>query len=65
MNSEKTELCIFHRNDVKKVKIILDNVEIASKQTIKILGVTFDSKLNWSPHVNLAIQRCKKNTPSN
>ena len=30
------------------------------KGEIKVLGVTFDSKLNWHAHINIIIQKCKK-----
>ena len=39
--------------------IFLGN-KIESKSSIKILGVTFDSKLNWQTHVNQTILKCKK-----
>ena len=60
VNEDKTEFCIFHRNDVQQTSIKIFNNEVFSKSTIKILGVTFDSKLNWSHHVNLTVQKCKK-----
>ena len=61
VNEDKTEFCIFHRNDLQQTNIKIFDSIISSKPTIKILGVTFDSKLNWSHHINLTIQKCKKN----
>ena len=60
VNSKKTEFCIFNRNDVatKTIKLLDENVE--SKKEIRILGVTFDTKLSWSSHINLMILKCKK-----
>lgn len=60
VNSDKTEFCIFHRNDISTKTIDILGNKISSKNTIKILGVTFDSKLNWSTHVNESILKSKK-----
>ena len=60
VNSDKTELCIFHNNDVKKQKITIDTETITSKTFINVLGVTFDSKLNWQIHVDNTIKKCNK-----
>ena len=51
VNESKTELCHFHRNDTPPVEISVNNTIIKSKDTMNVLGVTFDSKLNWSKHV--------------
>ena len=60
VNANKTEFCVFHRNDIQPKMIILDNEQIQSKTTIKVLGVLLDSKLNWFPHVTETIIKCKK-----
>ena len=60
VNSKKTEFCIFHRSDVPLKKLTLLNEEILSKKEIKVLGVLFDSKLNWHSHINSTILKCKK-----
>ena len=60
VNASKTELCIFHRNDIQSSVIILDNEQIFSKSTIKVLGLTFDSKLNWFSHVTSTLIKCKR-----
>ena len=60
VNTDKTEFCIFHRNDVHPVTINLAGNLITSKSSVKILGVIFDSKLNWNNHVVCTIQKCKK-----
>ena len=56
VNESKTELCIFHRTDDTKSRIVVDNVVIESKTEINVLGITFDSKLQWSPQVSRAIK---------
>ena len=60
VNSSKTEFCIFFRNDTRPISIILDGEVVTSKNEMKILGVTFDAKLQWSSHVNKTLLKCKK-----
>lgn len=52
INLAKTELVIF---TPKKQQIIIDfkvhNIQIKSKNEMKILGVIFDSSLRWSNHI--------------
>ena len=60
VNSNKTEFCIFHKNNVQQKTIVLDNVPIKSNTQIKVLGLTFDSKLNWHNHITSTIQKCNK-----
>ena len=60
VNADKTEFCIFHRNDVQQKVIILDGAEIKSNSQIRVLGIIFDSKLNWHHHIISNIQKCKK-----
>ena len=54
------EVCLFHRNDQPKLYITLDNTIIESNKEMNVLGVTFDSKLNWSSHIGKAITKAKK-----
>ena len=60
VNANKTEFCVFHKNDVPIENIILDNTNVQSKSHIKVLGVTFDSKLNWFKHITITLQKCRK-----
>ena len=60
VNTNKTEFCIFHRNDTAPVIVNLAGYNVTSKNTIKVLGVLFDSKLNWAAHIENTIQKCKK-----
>ena len=60
VNESKTEMCLFFRNDCRPVSLMLNGKEIISKQTINVLGVTFDSKLQWSQHVAKAILKSKQ-----
>ena len=56
VNEKKTELCIFHRNGNTDGSLSIDNNLIASKNEINVLGITFDSKLQWSSQVSRAIR---------
>jgi hypothetical protein len=55
VNQGKTENCFFSKRDTALVRIKFDGTTIESKKSIKVLGVVFDSKLNWSDHIEYAI----------
>ena len=44
-------------DDDPSYKIILDNIEIASSNEEKLLGILLDSKLNFNSHITF---HCKK-----
>jgi hypothetical protein len=56
VNESKTEICIFHQSGNTDGKLLIDNVLITSKNEINVLGITFDSKLQWSSQVSRAIR---------
>ena len=60
VNESKTELCQFHRLDQPCLTINLFNSEIKSKSTMNVLGVVFDSKLQWSAQVANAILKANR-----
>ena len=60
VDESKTEVCLFHKNDLTKINIKLDNVQIKSKKEMNVLGVTFDYKLNWNAHIENAIKKARK-----
>ena len=47
VNEIKTELCLFHRLDQPIVSINLNGEQITSKKVMNVLGICFDSKLQW------------------
>ena len=57
INEAKTELCLFYKKDQLPVEITLSGVSIRSTDSINILGVTFDSKLQWAKHISNAIKK--------
>jgi hypothetical protein len=56
VNESKTELCIFHRSNNTDGSLLVDNVLIKSKNEINVLGITFDSKLQWGLQVSRTIR---------
>ena len=60
VNESKTELCIFHRRENTNGRLEIDGVLIESKNEINVLGITFDSKLQWIPQVSRAIKGANK-----
>jgi hypothetical protein len=51
VNLEKTEIVIFHRTDTATSSIKINEIEISTKKQMSVLGVIFDSKLDWSLQV--------------
>jgi hypothetical protein len=60
VNESKTELCLFHRKDHHPVQINLNDRILISKQSMNVLGVSFDSKLNWQTQIEQTIAKSKK-----
>ena len=61
VNETKTELCLlFHKKDQPPVTLVLNNQTLKSKPHLNVLGVSFDSKLNWQNHVSSVIAKAKK-----
>jgi hypothetical protein len=47
---------VFHQNKNTDGDLKIDNTTIQSKSEMHVLGLTFDSKLNWGPQVSRAIK---------
>ena len=60
VNEEKTEICLFYKQDHPTVEITLNGQRIKTKKQINVLGVVFDSKLQWTNQVAQAITRSKQ-----
>jgi hypothetical protein len=60
VNESKTELCLFHQLDQPRITINLFGSEIKSLSSINILGVLFDSKMQWSAHVSKTILKANR-----
>ena len=60
LNESKTDLCLFYRGDTTPITVTLYGQIIKSNKSINILGVIFDSKLQWSEHISHSIKRSMK-----
>lgn len=45
-----------------EVTLKVNGVPIPVMREVKFLGVTFDSRLSWEPHIGLVINKCKRAT---
>ena len=60
INENKTEICLFHRNDHTPITLTLNGISLKTKSSMNVLGVLFDSKLSWGDQVNKTINKAKK-----
>ena len=60
VNDGKTEICMFYKKDVQTEIIEINGREIMISNSIKVLGVVFDSKLNWEMQARNAMNRSNK-----
>ena len=60
VNESKTELCLFHRKDHPQINLPFNNQILTSKPQMNVLGVTFDSKLNWPSQIENTVSKSKK-----
>ena len=60
VNESKTEVCLFHKNDKPQIIVRVNNVQVLSQKTMNVLGVIFDSKLNWNAHIAKSICKARK-----
>jgi hypothetical protein len=54
---KKTEICLCSRHDEQPIKIRVNGELVNSSDTIKVLSVLFDSRMQWSKHVQSAIKK--------
>ena len=45
VNDAKTEICLFHKSDVRVINLEINGITITSKLNMNVLGIIFDSKL--------------------
>ena len=60
VNETKTELCLFHRNDHPPIHLEFNDEILTTKNNMNVLGVSFDSKLNWQSQVEQTIQKSRR-----
>ena len=60
-NPEKSVAVLFTRRRRKPTKsLTIDGKPIPFQQEVKYLGVTLDSKLHWTPHINDKMKKAKR-----
>ncbi|KAG1671258.1 Protein transport protein Sec31A [Nymphon striatum] len=61
VNIKKSKGMIFSRKtpDLLKFKLIYDNHPLELVTTFKYLGILFDSKMNFKPHFQSLVEKCK------
>ena len=60
VNEAKTELCLFCRYDTPPIVININGKYVISKKVINVLGVSFDSKLQWGGQVASVCNKATK-----
>lgn len=60
VNEQKTEVCLFNRNDVGRHWMELNGINIEVRKQIKVLGLIFDTKLTWFAQVMAAIEKANR-----
>ena len=60
VNINKTEMVVFHRNGTGQSEIRIGDVVVKSKQSMNVLGIQFDSRLNWEEQVDNAIMKSRR-----
>ena len=56
-SEKKTELCLFHRKIPPVITILVGGQLVKSSNQMNVLGVMFDSTLNWAQHVNKVLMK--------
>ena len=59
VNEAKTEICVFHRMDCRQISMTINQIPIKSVNSMNVLGVQFDTKMNWSQQVNKCVKKAK------
>ena len=54
---QKTDLCLFYKEDTARITLNLNGKLIKSNKTINIQRVVFDSKMQWCYHIPLAVKK--------
>ena len=60
VNEAKTEICLFTRTNIEPIVIKVSGQDITSKGQMNVLGVIFDSKLQWGPQVTSTLNKANK-----
>ena len=55
VSENKTELCLFHQHHQINCGLNINGATVHSKTSMNVLGIIFDSKLNWIDQVTLIL----------
>jgi ribonuclease HI len=58
--AKTTGIVFTKKRKLPKLRITLNNKQIKIENTVKFLGVIFDSKLKWNSHIDYIVTKCKK-----
>ena len=58
--NKTTGVLFSKRSNLSRITIKIDKKQIKMENKVKFLGVIFDSKLTWKPHIDYIIEKCKK-----
>jgi len=59
-NLSKTEAAVFSHGLKEELTIDIGGEKFRTGKEMKVLGITFDDKLSWNPHVEKVIGKAKK-----
>jgi hypothetical protein len=51
VNQSKTDICLFYKTDVEAIEVTVGTERIKTLKEVNVLGVVFDSKMQWNSHV--------------
>jgi hypothetical protein len=60
VNLSKTEICLFYKKDTESVEVTLGPDKIKTIKEMNVLGVVFDTKLQWNAQVCKCIKKANK-----
>ena len=60
VNCAKTEVCLFYKSDVVSVSVMVGNDRIITSKQMNVLGIIFDSKLQWNAQVSSCLKKANK-----
>jgi len=58
VNESKSEAVIFGKKAQSGIDINIGDVVIKTTEVMKVLGITFDSKLSWEAHISCLLKKC-------
>jgi hypothetical protein len=59
-NPAKTSACVFSRRSTTENEMCICDAKVPIQQTLKVLGITFDRKLNWNHHLEISVKKAMK-----